>query len=157
VGLSIMWWYPLSERRHAEVRAGIAAHAAGRATLDPITGKRLAPPNARNVDEATGWYLDYFSSRELRNYAARGLQPLRSAVFWSALCAALTVALTYVCIAHIASLDVDPGPLPSLGIVGAGVTLTAFLFHVLRIGAALKLRREPLEAGVVRQHLDEMT
>jgi len=157
IGLSIMWWYPLSEKKHAEVRSGIAAHAAGRVVTDPITGKRLAPPNARNVDEATGWYLDYFSARELRAYAARGVHPLASTILWTALCAGLTVALTYVCIGSIESLQKDPGPVPSLGIVGAGVALTAFLFHALRIRPALQLRRKPLEAGVVRQHLEEMT
>ena len=31
IGLSIMWWYPLSEKAHAEIRAGIAEHEAGRA------------------------------------------------------------------------------------------------------------------------------
>ena len=27
VGLSIMWWYPLAEERHAAIRAGVAGHA----------------------------------------------------------------------------------------------------------------------------------
>jgi GPH family glycoside/pentoside/hexuronide:cation symporter len=156
IGLSIMWWYPLSEKKHAAVRAGIAAHAAGKDAIDPITGKRLAPPNARNVDEATGWYLDYFSSRELRSYAARGVQPLGSAIFWTVLCAVVTVVATYSCVASVKSLDVDPGPLPSLNIVLAGMSLTAFLFHALRIRPALQLRRKPLDAGTVRQHIDEI-
>ena len=62
-----MWWYPLSERAHEQIREGILQHQRGEAALDPITGQTLAPPSARSVDEAVGWRLDYFSKRELQH------------------------------------------------------------------------------------------
>jgi hypothetical protein len=43
-----------------------------------MTGETVQPPSGRGVDEATGWFLDYFSPGELRRYLKRGASaPMR--------------------------------------------------------------------------------
>ena len=59
------------------IRAGIDAHRRGEAAIDPLTGRVVPPPGARDVDAETSWFLDYFSPRELRHALAHG--PGRSA------------------------------------------------------------------------------
>ena len=40
-----------------------------------------------------------------------------------------------------------------IAIVFAGISLSALVFHVLRVGTALRMRRHPVEPGLVRAHL----
>ncbi|MES1945023.1 major facilitator transporter [Salinisphaera sp. PC39] len=158
LGLSIMWWYPLSESRHAAVRAAVARHARGEAVADPITGATLPPPAARPVDEATAWRLDHFSRAELRRLAAgdgrRVLTGIRARVLGWLAAAGILFAL--VPATARGGLETDPGPWPSLAIVAAGLALTAALFHAARLGPARGMCREPVAAETVRAHLDAL-
>ncbi|MDH5670745.1 MAG: MFS transporter [Myxococcales bacterium] len=153
IGFAIMWFYPLSEENHRKIREGVGAHAAGRDALDPITGAILPPPGRRAVPEDTAWFLDVFSRRELRAYAERGRAPLMSVVGWCAFSCGLCVAAVFFAVTRIPGFDSDPGPLPALSIVVAGLSLTALFFHALRLRPAMRLRSEPVERELVQRHL----
>jgi GPH family glycoside/pentoside/hexuronide:cation symporter len=153
IGLSIMWWYPLSERKHAQIRAAIAQHARGEWAIDPITDRPLAPPARRDVDESTSWFLDYFSRRELRSLLNDGRGALLSAVAQSVLFAGLMTAAIVSAIQPIARLDRDPGPWSALAIVVAGLCFAGALFHALRIPAAVRVSREPPARDTIARHL----
>lgn len=158
IGLSIMWWYPLSEDRHAAVRDAVARHARGEAAVDPITGFTLPPPGRRTVDEATAWRLDYFSLGELRTLAAGGAARVRfRIVAWMLLWLAAAVGfLVLLPVTARGGLESDPGPLPSLAIVAAGLALTAALFHMARLGPAGRMVREPVAPDVVHAHIESV-
>jgi GPH family glycoside/pentoside/hexuronide:cation symporter len=72
VGLIIVSRYPISEELHEVIRAGIAAHGRGDAVTDPLTNIVLPPTGTRAVDDAEGWFLDYFSPSELKTALANG-------------------------------------------------------------------------------------
>ena len=154
IGLSLMYWYPLSEQRHRQIRDGVAAHAIGKPAIDPITGQQLQPPGLREVDEATAWRMDYFSGRELR-LLSHGNQ--RGVVAVIALKAALlmlaTVATGWLGISGIDSIRIDPGPLPAIAITAAGLLLAFTLYHLARLRPALQLTRNPLPSQTIAMHL----
>ena len=156
VGAAIMWWYPLSERNHRKIREGVALHAAGLDAQDPITGKTLKPIQHRTVDERTGWYLDFFSARELSQYAAKGTQPLVGATMWTLGFSALCVGFVLLASTRIEGFDSDPGPVPTLSIVAAGLSLTGAIFHLLRIKPARKFAESPADKNVVESHLRDL-
>src|SRR5262249_23949226 len=68
----IAWRFPIDEKVDKATLAGIAAHRRGESTVDPLTGRTLAPPEDREVAEDTGWFLDYFSRGELQRVLSRG-------------------------------------------------------------------------------------
>ncbi|HLK37869.1 MAG TPA: MFS transporter [Polyangiaceae bacterium] len=153
VGLSIMWWYPLTESKHAAVRDAIVRHGRGEAAVDPLTGREILPPRNRDVDEETSWFLDYFSKRELRGLLRRPQSAVLSAAGLFASFAVLTaLGATYAWL-HLGTPDRDPGPLPALAIVGAGMCLATAIFHGLRLPAAVRLARRPPERDVIARHL----
>lgn len=156
IGAAIMWWYPLSETNHRKIREGVARHAEGLDALDPIAGKMLRPVPHRGVDEETGWYLDFFSARELSRYVAKGTSPLLGAVSWTLACSALCVGFVLLARSGIESFDSDPGPFPTLSIVAAGLALTGAIFHLLRINPARRFSASPIAKNVVENHLREV-
>jgi glycoside/pentoside/hexuronide:cation symporter, GPH family len=156
IGLSLMWWYPLSEKVHAEIREGVARHARGETVLDPITGKALPPPDQRGVEEATGWFLDYFSRRELVAWLERGTSVFASVVVWGVGFALVMVAAASFAITHIQRVDTNPGPLPALAIVVAGLSFAAVVFHIMRLKPALQLRAAPPAREVIQRHLQSI-
>lgn len=154
IGLSIMWWYPLSEKRHAQIREGVAQHARGQSVQDPITGHTLAPPGERQVDEDTGWLLDYFSVGELRRVAAGRLVGVQAGIcLWTVLSALLSLGFMWAAIVLVGSLEQDPGPLPSLAIIIAGLALTAAMFHGARLRPFRRLRRQQVSDVTINNHL----
>ncbi|WP_420428276.1 MFS transporter [Algiphilus sp.] len=155
IGLGLMWWYPLSEARHAAVQRAVAAHSRGETVVDPITGALLPPPSRRAVDEATAWRLDSFSPAELVRIAGGAWRTVTVAVVarvvaWAALSLGLLASLW----PQLRSLEQDPGALPALTIVVAGLTLTASLFHAARLPALWRLRRDPLPPATILAHLE---
>jgi GPH family glycoside/pentoside/hexuronide:cation symporter len=153
IGLSIMLWYPLSEAKHREIRAAIAGHARGESVTDPITGKPLSPPDRRGVDEATTWFLDYFSRRELRASLRGEGRVLVSVIAWGAALTALFAAAIVYAVEDVAGLTVDPGPKPALAIVFAGICFAGALFHLLRVRPALRFVRQPPQRDVIVRYL----
>jgi GPH family glycoside/pentoside/hexuronide:cation symporter len=153
VGLSIMWRYPLSEEKHALIRAGVARHASGAAAIDPITGRELLPPQGRDVDEATSWFLDYFSRGELQAFLRQPRSVAISVAAWCALSLGMMTLAIVDATRHLGSPDRDPGPRPVLAIVFAGMCFACALFHALRVHAAVRLARRPPAPAVIARHL----
>jgi glycoside/pentoside/hexuronide:cation symporter, GPH family len=154
IALVIACFYPITESVHKRIWEGIERHRRGEDAEDPVTGKRLAPPAGRGVDEDTGWFLDHFSAGELRRYIAGGVDRL----VWStslgvALCAALTLAAGSSLVYTASDLSRDPGLSAVLEVVVAGFALTALLYHAIRLRAAFRMRAAPIAKDVVARHL----
>jgi GPH family glycoside/pentoside/hexuronide:cation symporter len=151
---AIACFYPISEPVHRQIWAGIESHRRGEVAQDPISGRRLPPPADRGVDEDTGWFLDHFSPRELRAYAAGGPDRLvRRALFhgglWIALAATACTSVAWT----LGDLTRDIGLQAVLEVVLAGFALTAVAYHGIRLRAALRMRRAPVTADLVALHL----
>lgn len=153
LGLLVMWWYPLTEEVHAQVRDGVRRHQAGEIATDPISGRTLLPVPHRAVEESTAWFLDYFSSRELRGHLSGQVNLLSSVLTWVIATGVLTLSSVSMAIFSVKDLAHDPGPLPSLSIVLAGGCLSAFLFQLIRIAPARRIADYPIDATVIRDHL----
>ena len=150
----IAWRFPISETVHRAILAGIEAHRRGETAVDPLTSQLLAPPDDRDVEEGTSWFLDYFSVGELRRLLSRGPHgALMDVLRVAALALALTLGLALWVTSELEDTGGNPGPLAVIGIVIAGFALTIFVFHISRIGPALRLRREPIPEAVIRAHL----
>jgi glycoside/pentoside/hexuronide:cation symporter, GPH family len=150
----IAWRFPISETVHRAILAGIAAHGRGEVAVDPLTNQLLSPPEDRDVEEGMSWFLDYFSVGELRRVLARGPHgALMDVLRVAALSLALTLGLALWVTNELSDTGGNPGPLAVIAIVIAGFALTIFVFHLSRIGPALRLRRDPIPEAVIRAHL----
>ncbi|WP_421718005.1 MFS transporter [Algiphilus sp.] len=157
IGLGLMWWYPLSEARHAAVQRAVQAQAQGKAVVDPVTGTTLPPPQSRAVSDDVAWQLDYFSPNELAHMAEGGWRRVSAALATRiAAWGVLSVALLASVVPQLGALDQDPGALPALTIVLAGLTLTASLFHAARAPALWRMRRAPMSPTTVLAHLESV-
>lgn len=147
--------FPITETTHRAVLAGIDAHRQGLAAEDPLTGRMLPPPSRRGVDEDTGWFLDHFSARELRRYAAAGAPAIAvRALAAVAVSIALFAAAVAWVVTHLGDLSQEPGIAAVLGVVGAGLAMTAIVYHGMRYAAARRLVRAPVGPEVVRAQLE---
>ncbi|MCX8071072.1 MAG: MFS transporter [Candidatus Binatia bacterium] len=147
--------FPISEQVHREILRGIALHREGYPAIDPLTGRTLPPPSQRVVDEQMGWFLDYFSRRELLSYLeGSATAPIRSA--WRSALGALVCGVTALVFAfsQVRSLDVDPGAIPVLAVVGSGFCVALAAFHASRLPAARELARKQIPASVIEAHLN---
>ena len=154
IAFSFACFFPITEPVHRAIQSGIEAHRRGESALDPITGAQLAPPRDRGVGEDAGWFLDHFSRGELRRTLASGpLVLVRDASFWLAVSAALCVGCTVFVFETVRSLSAEPGLLPVLALVVAGLGFNAVVFHLVRLRAALVHRKQPFDAGILRAHL----
>ena len=132
--------FPIDERTHAAILAGIQAHARGEPATDPLTGERVLPPRARAVDEDTGWFLDHFTPGELALLLARGGRALVARVATVALASlAVVVAAVWVTARSVNGPSDEPGALAVLSIVAAGFALAVLLFHLVRLRQARRL------------------
>lgn len=152
--LAIMLRYPIDERVHRAIRAGIDAHARGEAALDPLTGEHLAPAAAAGAREAEGWFLDHFTARELARATRRGPRRVVADVVRSiALSGLAFVASVALAVWAAGGGDAEPGPVAVLAVVAAGGALTLTCFHLARLGAARRFARAPLPRARVDAHL----
>jgi len=71
----------------------------------------------------------------------------------AALSLALTVGLALWVLSDLSETGGNPGPLAVIAIVVAGFALTVFVFHLSRIGPALRLRRAQIPEAMIRAHL----
>jgi len=153
--LAIVLRYPISESVHAAIRDGIDRHQQGETATDPLTGQRLqAPKTVTAADENMGWFLDYFSRRELERVLVHGPGRLRRDV-WRALTVSvlLLVGALVVTAWRVTGLDAEPGPEAVLSVVLGGGALTAALFQAGRLGAASRFAARPVPAPAVRAHV----
>jgi GPH family glycoside/pentoside/hexuronide:cation symporter len=146
--------FPIDQRIHERIWEGIYAHQRGEAALDPLTGRRIPPPLERGLPEETGWFLDYFSTRELRRVLRRGPgSAFVTATACVALSAAITALATSMTLDSIGDLSEEPGLLPVFGVLVGGFAFTAFCFHVFRMRAAWKLRSAGIPNEQIVSHL----
>jgi hypothetical protein len=157
IAFFIAWQYPVTESVHRRIREGIIQLALGRTAVDPLTGRVVSPAKMRVVDEDTGWFLDHFSAGELRRVVERGPWRLRWEVTGWLVASLGAWVLAVLFVASQASLESEPGAAAVIGVVAAGFCLTAFFFHLCRLGPALRLRRNPLPTDVLCAHLAEIT
>jgi GPH family glycoside/pentoside/hexuronide:cation symporter len=154
IAFSIACFFPITQPVHREIWSGIAAHKRGESAVDPISGATLSPPSGRGVDEETGWFLDHFSKGELRRALSEGPRSLvRDAAFWLAASALLCASGTIYVLETVRSLSAEPGLLPVLALVIAGLTFNAVVFHLVRLRAALAHLRRPFDSAILRAHL----
>jgi GPH family glycoside/pentoside/hexuronide:cation symporter len=154
IAFVIAWRFPITEKIHRQIRTGIGAHARGEAAPDPLSGARLFPPGARDVDEETGWLLDHFSPRELRTALSGGVTRLRrdtalAAIAALGICAACVTLAVY----RVGDLSKQPGTIAVVAIAVAGLALSLFLFHAIRMWVARRLHGETLRPADLRAHL----
>jgi GPH family glycoside/pentoside/hexuronide:cation symporter len=155
IGLSIMWWYPLTEAVHRDVLRGIDAHRRGESATDPLTGAIIAPVAHRAVSEDTAWFLDHFSRGELEA-AARG-RPGRvvlRTVGLLALFVALVIGSAAYAYASVATLETKPGVDATVAVVVSGLSLAGVLFQLLKLRRARELGSRGVAPGTIRAHLD---
>jgi GPH family glycoside/pentoside/hexuronide:cation symporter len=154
LALLIAWRFPITERVHRDIQAGIELHARGEPAADPLTGAVLAPPGRRAVDDATGWLLDHFSRRELARAARGGLSRLRADAARSAAVAACGCAAAIAIAAlRLRAEPGEPGALAVVAIAAAGLALAGLVFHALRLRVARTLDPTRLPAAVLDAHL----
>jgi GPH family glycoside/pentoside/hexuronide:cation symporter len=146
--------FPINQKIHEQIWAGIRAHHRGERALDPLTGRSLPPPVDRGVDEQTGWFLDHFSTRELRRVLAHGPRAALVSSGSSALVSIVIAVIAGVLTVRSASdLGVEPGVFAVLSVLVGGFAFTAFCFHLFRVRAALKLSRAHIPAAQIEGHI----
>ncbi len=151
----IAWRLPIDETVHRAILSGVAAHRRGESAHDPLTGELLAPQASRNVPEETAWFLDYFSTGELRRALANGPATLlRDVQLAAGASIALCIGAVAVVVSHVSDLKVEPGPLAVLAVVGSGISLSAAAFHLLRLGAARRFRTSEIPSKLIELHLE---
>lgn len=151
----IAWRFPIDEVVHRAILAGVEAHRRGEAALDPLTGRTLAPPAERDVDEETGWFLDYFSRGELLRVRKRGARvALGDVLRVATLALAMAIGLAFWVRSDLEATAGNPGVLAVFAIVTAGFALTIFVFHLSRIGPALRLRSAGISEATIDAHLE---
>lgn len=150
----IAWRFPITEKIHLQIQAGIDAHERGEVALDPLRGALLSPPGAREVDEETGWLLDHFSPRELRRALTGGVIGLRRDTALATL-AALTVCGACIALAvyRVGDLSSPPGTIAVVSIALSGLALSVFLFHWIRMRVAQRLDGAALRSADLCAHL----
>lgn len=149
------WRFPITEKVHREILEGIQRHDQGLDAIDPLTGRNVPAPHAGPVDEATGWFLDNFSPGELRRYVKNNGSSLMRDVLLSATAAITLSAISALyAISSARAPGTDPGALASLSVVTAGFALAVFVFHILRISAAMRLKEGTISPATIKAHLE---
>jgi GPH family glycoside/pentoside/hexuronide:cation symporter len=155
ISLAIVSRYPLSEAVHIKIREGIAALAGGESATDPLTGNSIAPHGEDRVSEDDGWFLDHFTPGELRRAMGGNAGRLMTGVI-TAGGISLLICLGAALVASTGVWDPDARPplTTVLAIVTAGLALTAFIFHCLRLRPARRMAGEPIPDDIIQAHLD---
>jgi glycoside/pentoside/hexuronide:cation symporter, GPH family len=148
--------FPITETIHNQILEGIQSHQRGEAAVDPLTGA-IVPPPTPGHDEDVGWFLDYFSSGELKRYLAKGAsQPVRDVLTVAAMSIAVTIISVIYVLGRLSTLRADPGAMISLIVVAGGLAFAIFVFHLMRLGPARRLAAGEVPADVVRAHLGQV-
>ena len=156
--LIIIYRYPITEAKHLEIRERIAIHARGETVVDPLTGETLPPFADRPVEESTGWFLDYFSTGELRRMLRRGTgRALGAVLLIAGASLLLCVSLAWLAFNSVNSLTEEPGPLAVFAVVFSGLAFTLFLFQILRIKSAFQMVRAPVPKDTIELHLADVS
>jgi GPH family glycoside/pentoside/hexuronide:cation symporter len=155
ISLAIVSRYPLSEAVHVKIRQGIAALAGGESAVDPLTGNSIAPHGGDRVSEEDGWFLDYFTPGELRRMmGGHGSRLMTSVITAGGI--SLLVFLGAIAVALFGTIDPESrAPVTTVvAIVTAGLALTAFIFHCLRLKPARRMAGDPIPDEIIQAHLE---
>ena len=154
LSLLVFLLFPIKEKEHRAILEVIEAHKRGESAEDPLTGRSVPPPADRGIDEGTGWFLDHFSKRELARFARRGARSLvRSTALSAVVSFAISAAAIGSVVASLGELSEKPGASVVFLVVIGGFALSAGLYHLLRVRAALRMRTQPVQAQTVDSHL----
>jgi len=154
VAFVIAMRFPISQKIHEQIWDGIRAHQRGEAAIDPLTGRSLPPPVDRGVDEGTSWFLDHFSSRELRRVLQHGPRTaFVTACLGAGTSLAITIVAVLVTLREANDLTVEPGILAVFSVLVGGFAFTAFCFHLFRVRAAWKLRHATIPPEQIEAHV----
>jgi GPH family glycoside/pentoside/hexuronide:cation symporter len=155
LALLIAWRFPIDEKIHRAILRGIERHHEGEPALDPLTGLQVPAPREQTAGEEIGWFLDHFSRGELERVLLWGpRRALHDVLKVAGLALALVIGLGGWALYDLSATEGDPGLLAVFAIVAAGLSLTAFVFHLFRVGPALRLRRDDPTPELLRAHLD---
>jgi GPH family glycoside/pentoside/hexuronide:cation symporter len=148
--------FPITETIHNQILEGIELHQRGEVAVDPMTGA-IVPPPTPGHNEDVGWFLDYFSSGELKRYLDKGAsQPVRDVLTVAAMSIAVTIISVIYVLGRLSTLSTDPGAMISLIVVAGGLAFAGFVFHLMRLGPARRLAAGEVPADVVRAHLGQV-
>jgi glycoside/pentoside/hexuronide:cation symporter, GPH family len=148
--------FPITQAIHTAILDGIDRHAQGEPALDPLTNMMVPPPKP-GYDEDTGWFLDYFSSGELKRYLIKGAsQPVRDVLTMATISICVSIASVIYVLHRVHSLSTDPGALTSVIVVTGGLAFAIFVFHLMRLGPARRLAAGEIPADTVRAHLGQV-
>ncbi|MCP4757540.1 MAG: MFS transporter [Proteobacteria bacterium] len=163
LGVFVILRYPINRKVHQAIRDGIESHQRGEQAHDPVTGQTRSPIHAQSVDEETGWFLDYFSLRELRRIVEKGADGLVGQVLTPSLRAALICAgsvgtSVWLLIGSLSRSQEDQfrQGLAACMVVVAGLAFTVVLFHLMRLQAAAKMTTEPVDTQTIREHINNL-
>ena len=155
LSLLVFLLFPIKEKEHRAILAGIEAHKRGESAEDPLTGRMLPPPADRGVDEQTGWFLDHFSQRELERFSRKGAGALLRATSLAALVSfAISAAALGAVGLSLTDLSQTPGASMVFLVVIGGFGFSSGLYHLLRVRAAYRMRSRPVERQVVGSHVE---
>ena len=73
-----------------------------------------------------------------------------------AVCVLLFSVALELCLTNVSNLAEQPGLTAVLAVVAAGFALTGVAFHLMRLGPAARLAREPIAPELIRAHLDSV-
>ena len=152
----IAWRFPITQTIHNSILDGIELHGRGEVAVDPMTGAVVPPPTPGH-DEDVGWFLDYFSSGELKRYLAKGAsRPVRDVLTVAAISISVSIISVIYVLRRVSSLRADPGAMISLIVVAGGLAFAIFVFHLMRLGPARRLAAGEVSADAVRAHLGQV-
>jgi len=140
--------YPISRKVHQQIWEGIDKLKNGESAIDPIHGHRIPPYSERHEDEDQGWYLDHYTSGELRLVMDRGIGALKNRIILLQLASVAVLVLSVMAVTGEVQLDAKPGVMAVLYVVAAGLGLAASLFHFIRYRAVSALEAVPHAAMV---------
>jgi GPH family glycoside/pentoside/hexuronide:cation symporter len=148
---------PITEPTHRAIRAGIDAHRRGETVLDPLSGEVLPPPRERGVPEEAAWFLDHFSHRELvRLLGGSAARLVAGVALWAGGFLVLCVTAAWFVHRSLAGTESSPGIAPVVGVLVAGLTFSASLFHLLRLRPALWVARRGVPEVQLRAHIGQL-
>jgi GPH family glycoside/pentoside/hexuronide:cation symporter len=151
IALVLGLFYPISRKVHQQIWVGIDALKQGESAIDPINGHRIPPYSERHENEDEGWFLDHYTSGELRLAMDRGTDALKRRILMLQVAAVSVLALSVFAVASEVQLDAKPGIMAVLYVVAGGLALATLLFHFIRWRAVGSLSR--MEHAAMDSHI----
>lgn len=152
IALCFGLYYPISRKVHQQIWDGIEKLKNGEGAIDPISGHLIPPYSARHEDEAEGWYLDHFTTGELRLVMRSGVAALKRRILLLEVIALAVLIGSCTAVVGEISLDTTPGIMAVLYVVAAGLGLAGLLFHHIRRRATRSLSE--LSSTTLEEHIE---